>query len=47
MAPFTFCRRIDVGPSLAERVAIQRQARETVQQLHAMGVPLYDKLTYS
>ena len=40
IAPFTFCRRIDVGPSLAERVAIHRQAREALEQSQALGVPL-------
>lgn len=29
-----------MGPSLAERVAIQRQAREALEQSQALGVPL-------
>lgn len=38
--PFTFCRRIDVGPSLAERVAIRRQVQEAQREAQALGVPL-------
>ena len=38
--PFTFCRRIETGPNLKERVAIQRAAREAVEASIAAGVPM-------
>lgn len=38
--PFTFCRRIDVGPSIAERVAIRQQEQEALRQSQALGVPV-------
>ena len=41
IAPFTFCRRIEVGPSLAERVEIRRQTEEALRQAQALGVPMY------
>ena len=40
IVPFTFCRRIDVGPSLRERVAIRQQAQEALREAQAQGVPL-------
>lgn len=39
ITPFTFCNRIDVGPSLAERVAIQRQERQALEESLALGIP--------
>lgn len=39
ISPFTFCNRIEVGPSLAERVAIQRQERQALEQSLALGIP--------
>ncbi|KAI9565671.1 hypothetical protein GHT06_009463 [Daphnia sinensis] len=39
ISPFTFCNRIDVGPSLAERVAIQRQERQALEESLALGIP--------
>lgn len=37
--PFTFCRRIDVGPSLAERVAIRQRAEQALRESQALGLP--------
>uniref|UniRef100_A0A0P6G366 F-box/WD repeat-containing protein n=1 Tax=Daphnia magna TaxID=35525 RepID=A0A0P6G366_9CRUS len=39
ISPFTFCNRIDIGPSLAERVAIQRQERQALEESLALGIP--------
>ena len=41
IAPFSFCKRIELGPSLAERVEIRRQTEEALRQAQALGVPMY------
>ena len=40
IVPFTFCRRIETGPNLKERVAIQKAAREAAEASLAAGIAL-------
>lgn len=44
IAPFSFCKRIELGPSLAERVEIRRQTEEALRQAQALGVPIAEPI---